>query len=176
MGTSDAVRALTAAKMVYVNLVFCFLFCFYIYYKLSCINKDNYIYHWSFLYHLCFLDAIMLVKSSHRSDLITHYLWGISCSRCKDVAAIDINMGCPKSFSVSGGMGAALLSKPELIHDVCFAYPWGHLFISSWKCLINPRAFYFFIPDFDNAKEELGCASDMQDSTFKIVSGYCRTS
>ncbi|KAL5753250.1 hypothetical protein ACOSP7_023429 [Xanthoceras sorbifolium] len=37
---------------------------------------------------------------------------------CKDVAAVDINMGCPKSFSVSGGMGAALLSKPELIHDI----------------------------------------------------------
>ncbi|XP_028245414.1 tRNA-dihydrouridine(20) synthase [NAD(P)+]-like isoform X2 [Glycine soja] len=36
---------------------------------------------------------------------------------CNDVAAVDINMGCPKSFSVSGGMGAALLSKPELIHD-----------------------------------------------------------
>lgn len=39
-------------------------------------------------------------------------------TRCNDVAAIDINMGCPKSFSLSGGMGAALLSKPELIHDV----------------------------------------------------------
>lgn len=37
---------------------------------------------------------------------------------CKDVAAVDINMGCPKSFSVSGGMGAALLSKPDLIHDI----------------------------------------------------------
>lgn len=37
---------------------------------------------------------------------------------CKDVAAIDINMGCPKSFSISGGMGAALLSKPELISDI----------------------------------------------------------
>lgn len=36
----------------------------------------------------------------------------------KDVAAIDINMGCPKSFSISGGMGAALLSKPELVHDI----------------------------------------------------------
>lgn len=36
----------------------------------------------------------------------------------KDVNAIDINMGCPKSFSISGGMGAALLSKPELIHDI----------------------------------------------------------
>jgi len=38
--------------------------------------------------------------------------------RCNDVATIDINMGCPKAFSIQGGMGAALLSKPELIHDV----------------------------------------------------------
>jgi len=30
-----------------------------------------------------------------------------------DVAAIDINMGCPKTFSISGGMGAAMLSKPD---------------------------------------------------------------
>ncbi|KAL5988383.1 hypothetical protein ACLOJK_036147 [Asimina triloba] len=37
---------------------------------------------------------------------------------CQDVAAVDINMGCPKSFSLSGGMGAALLSNPELIHDI----------------------------------------------------------
>ncbi|KNA22624.1 hypothetical protein SOVF_031710 [Spinacia oleracea] len=37
---------------------------------------------------------------------------------CNDVAAIDINMGCPRSFSISGGMGAALLSKPETIHDI----------------------------------------------------------
>ncbi|CAI0430821.1 unnamed protein product [Linum tenue] len=37
---------------------------------------------------------------------------------CKDVAAIDVNMGCPRSFSISGGMGAALLRKPELIADI----------------------------------------------------------
>ncbi|MED6161152.1 hypothetical protein PIB30_058031 [Stylosanthes scabra] len=36
----------------------------------------------------------------------------------KDVAAIDVNMGCPKAFSVQGGMGSALLSKPDLIHDI----------------------------------------------------------
>ncbi|CAD7090975.1 unnamed protein product [Hermetia illucens] len=30
-----------------------------------------------------------------------------------DVAGIDINMGCPKEFSIKGGMGAALLAKPE---------------------------------------------------------------
>ncbi|KAH6555966.1 hypothetical protein KP509_1Z213500 [Ceratopteris richardii] len=27
-------------------------------------------------------------------------------------------MGCPKSFSLSGGMGAALLSRPEIAHDI----------------------------------------------------------
>jgi tRNA-dihydrouridine synthase 2 len=31
----------------------------------------------------------------------------------QDVAAIDVNMGCPKKFSVSGGMGSALLSDPQ---------------------------------------------------------------
>ncbi|KAF2076240.1 hypothetical protein CYY_002481 [Polysphondylium violaceum] len=35
-----------------------------------------------------------------------------------DVCAIDINMGCPKFFSVQGGMGSALLSQPEKIKDI----------------------------------------------------------
>lgn len=35
-----------------------------------------------------------------------------------DVAGIDINMGCPKSFSLKGGMGAALLTKPEKIENI----------------------------------------------------------
>jgi hypothetical protein len=35
-----------------------------------------------------------------------------------DVDAIDVNMGCPKSFSLKGGMGAALLSQPEKIRKI----------------------------------------------------------
>lgn len=35
-----------------------------------------------------------------------------------DVAAIDVNMGCPKEFSLKGGMGAALLKKPEKIKEI----------------------------------------------------------
>ncbi|KHJ34999.1 putative dihydrouridine synthase [Erysiphe necator] len=31
----------------------------------------------------------------------------------RDVAGIDVNAGCPKPFSTSGGMGAALLQTPE---------------------------------------------------------------
>ncbi|KAL1124132.1 hypothetical protein AAG570_001902 [Ranatra chinensis] len=30
-----------------------------------------------------------------------------------DVSGIDVNMGCPKEFSIKGGMGAALMSDPE---------------------------------------------------------------
>ena len=36
----------------------------------------------------------------------------------KDVAGIDINMGCPKEFSIKGGMGAALLQQPEKVRDI----------------------------------------------------------
>uniref|UniRef100_A0A0A9XKU3 tRNA-dihydrouridine(20) synthase [NAD(P)+]-like n=1 Tax=Lygus hesperus TaxID=30085 RepID=A0A0A9XKU3_LYGHE len=35
-----------------------------------------------------------------------------------DVAGIDINMGCPKEFSLKGGMGAALLSTPQKAKDI----------------------------------------------------------
>ncbi|KAJ2615376.1 tRNA-dihydrouridine synthase 2 [Coemansia sp. RSA 1365] len=31
----------------------------------------------------------------------------------QDVAGIDLNCGCPKKFSIQGGMGAALLKKPD---------------------------------------------------------------
>lgn len=34
------------------------------------------------------------------------------------VAGIDVNAGCPKPFSTSGGMGAALLSEPELLCSI----------------------------------------------------------
>ena len=36
----------------------------------------------------------------------------------KDVAAIDINMGCPKHYSVSQGMGSALQGRPEVAEDI----------------------------------------------------------
>ncbi|CAN0090489.1 unnamed protein product, partial [Heterosigma akashiwo] len=36
----------------------------------------------------------------------------------QDVSAVDVNMGCPKNFSTGGGMGAALLSTPELSEDI----------------------------------------------------------
>ena len=35
-----------------------------------------------------------------------------------DVAGIDLNCGCPKPFSTHSGMGAALLSTPDLLCDI----------------------------------------------------------
>lgn len=35
-----------------------------------------------------------------------------------DVDGIDVNMGCPKSFSLKGGMGSALLTQPEKIKAI----------------------------------------------------------
>ncbi|XP_072936780.1 tRNA-dihydrouridine(20) synthase [NAD(P)+]-like [Epargyreus clarus] len=35
-----------------------------------------------------------------------------------DVAAIDINMGCPKEFSIKGGMGIALLEDPDKAYNI----------------------------------------------------------
>ena len=39
----------------------------------------------------------------------------------EDVDAIDVNMGCPKAFSLKGGMGAALLSHPDKIKAILTA-------------------------------------------------------
>lgn len=36
----------------------------------------------------------------------------------RDVAAVDVNMGCPKRFSLQGGMGAALLKRPDVAADI----------------------------------------------------------
>lgn len=38
-----------------------------------------------------------------------------------DVSGIDLNCGCPKPFSTSGGMGAALLSTPDLLCSILSA-------------------------------------------------------
>jgi tRNA-dihydrouridine synthase 2 len=36
----------------------------------------------------------------------------------QDVSGVELNCGCPKPFSTSGGMGAALLSTPDLLCSI----------------------------------------------------------
>jgi len=35
-----------------------------------------------------------------------------------DISGLDVNMGCPKGFSLKGGMGAALLTQPHKVKDI----------------------------------------------------------
>ena len=51
----------------------------------------------------------------------------------KDVAGIDINMGCPKKFSITGGMGSALLDHPEKVKQVPIRFQ-----IPSCLSLLDP--------------------------------------
>uniref|UniRef100_A0A1E1XAP3 Putative trna-dihydrouridine synthase n=1 Tax=Amblyomma aureolatum TaxID=187763 RepID=A0A1E1XAP3_9ACAR len=39
----------------------------------------------------------------------------------RDVAGIDVNMGCPKEFSIKGGMGAALLTQADKVKAILAA-------------------------------------------------------
>ena len=40
----------------------------------------------------------------------------------KDCLQIDLNCGCPKKFSIAGGMGAALLETPDVLVKVAFSH------------------------------------------------------
>ncbi|XP_075480962.1 uncharacterized protein LOC142521704 isoform X2 [Primulina tabacum] len=63
---------------------------------------------------------VFTILMTHNSPLMfsTHNDAATLRMRFLDVAAIDGYMSYPKSISISGGMGAALLTKPELIHDI----------------------------------------------------------
>ena len=34
------------------------------------------------------------------------------------ISGLDVNMGCPKPFSIKGGMGAALLTNTSKVRDI----------------------------------------------------------
>ena len=55
--------------------------------------------------------AVQAAKVMYRMSSVYHY-------REQDVLAIDINMGCPKQFSVQGNMGSALLKTPDVACEV----------------------------------------------------------
>ncbi|RLN15101.1 hypothetical protein BBJ28_00009318 [Nothophytophthora sp. Chile5] len=92
IGTADAVLALKAAEHMCVSLrTRCFL--------QSATSST-----------LLYTDLLAVATADCLVSLC------VACS-ARDVAAVDINMGCPKHFSIQGGMGAALLRKPEVACD-----------------------------------------------------------
>lgn len=63
-----------------------------------------------------FVESGRIVYQSGTSDS-TLSLLAAQCVE-RDVSGIDINMGCPKKFSISGGMGSALLSDLPRATDI----------------------------------------------------------
>lgn len=70
-------------------------------------------------------EVVLSTCSAEREKVV--FQMGTSCPEralkaaqlvSNDVAGIDINMGCPKHFSIVGGMGAALLKQPEQVRKI----------------------------------------------------------
>jgi len=76
----------------------------------------EFVQHGKVVYSTCKEEADRNVFQIGTADAV-HALAGAEVI-CRDVAAVDVNMGCPKHFSVSGGMGSALLEKPEVVVDI----------------------------------------------------------
>ncbi|KAK6726412.1 hypothetical protein RB195_004622 [Necator americanus] len=75
----------------------------------------------------CILDDIVLriAPSREQKRCILQIGTNNGCSAAQvakiigtDVAGIDVNMGCPKPFSVHSGMGAALLTRVDRIKEI----------------------------------------------------------
>ena len=56
-----------------------------------------------------------------------------------DVAAVDLNMGCPKPYSIKGGMGAALLGRPDTATGILRALVTGLSLPVTCKIRLLPR-------------------------------------
>ncbi|XP_052233226.1 tRNA-dihydrouridine(20) synthase [NAD(P)+]-like [Dreissena polymorpha] len=72
-------------------------------------------------------DSTLVFRTNSREKPLLVFQMGTANSQTalkaakkieQDVSAIDINMGCPKEFSIKGGMGAALLKKPDTIKEI----------------------------------------------------------
>ncbi|XP_030382197.1 tRNA-dihydrouridine(20) synthase [NAD(P)+]-like [Scaptodrosophila lebanonensis] len=73
------------------------------------------------VFRTCALEKSQLVLQMGTSDAARALAVGKLVQQ--DIAGLDINMGCPKEFSIKGGMGAALLSQPEkaahILRNLC---------------------------------------------------------
>ncbi|XP_055333382.1 tRNA-dihydrouridine(20) synthase [NAD(P)+]-like [Paramacrobiotus metropolitanus] len=64
--------------------------------------------------HPCEHSSVVLQIGTSNSDQAVQVARMVE----NDIAGLDINMGCPKDYSVRGGMGAALLKTPDVAEDI----------------------------------------------------------
>lgn len=62
-------------------------------------------------FRTCYLEKSRVVLQMGTCDAARALAVGLKMQQ--DIAGLDINMGCPKEFSIKGGMGAALLAQPD---------------------------------------------------------------
>ena len=82
-----------------------------------------------------------------------------------DVAGIDINMGCPKRFSILGGMGAALLKQPEKAREIL------ETLVNGVKIPITCK-----IRVFEDAEETLKLCDTLVSTGIAAITVHGRTS
>ncbi|KAL1919035.1 uncharacterized protein VTP21DRAFT_2416 [Calcarisporiella thermophila] len=68
----------------------------------------------NFRTHPCEKDKLIFQMGTADPDLALQAALTVA----QDVSGIDVNCGCPKKFSIQGGMGAALLSDPERLEKI----------------------------------------------------------
>ncbi|CAH2002512.1 unnamed protein product [Acanthoscelides obtectus] len=81
-----------------------------------------------------------------------------------DVAAIDINMGCPKEFSLKGGMGAALLTQPEKAKSILSTL------VQNVKIPITCK-----IRVFEDVEETVKLAKQLESTGISAIAVHGRT-
>lgn len=80
----------------------------------------------------------------------------------QDIAFVDVNCGCPKSFSIQGGMGAALLSDPDRLCAVCGNRIFNFFDFVSLHQKLKPINLFFF--GFFLLSMNSKCAKDIEES------------
>ncbi|CAG5021887.1 unnamed protein product [Parnassius apollo] len=82
----------------------------------------------------------------------------------KDVAAIDINMGCPKEFSIKGGMGVALLEETDKAYSIL------HTLVTNLSIPVTCK-----IRIFETAEETLNVVKKLVSAGIKAIAIHGRT-
>ncbi|XP_064109697.1 tRNA-dihydrouridine(20) synthase [NAD(P)+]-like [Macrobrachium nipponense] len=82
------------------------------------------------------------------------------------VAGLDVNMGCPKEFSIKGGMGAALLTQPEKV-SCKFLFPFNLCILNLYCC--HQQNTKRFTNLSSGGSKEITCYEDIE--RFRIETG-----
>lgn len=88
----------------------------------------------------------------------------------KDVDAIDLNCGCPKPFSTHSGMGAALLSNPDLLETIL-----RRLVEKVGNVYLIPISAKIRLLDAQNVEPTLGLIERICKTGIANLTLHCRT-